>query len=224
MATKELIAQEARQEFANPILNANTKRIINAIIAQTVAEEESKFEKARAIGEMIIGGVDFEAEGFANLEDYASRLFGWQKSTAYAYRSVGIGLVRGLLPERDANGVRFSFSALHEMCNLPDSGLRAKMVENGEINATDTTAKIRETVKATKPKKVTKRTEKQYSYYVTTDTETPVAVTTETTFNMDFGTAFHEWTQDGKKYYLFLSEDGNPMVVYRSNQKVVEAK
>lgn len=224
MAKQELITMEARQEFANPILNANTKRIINAIMAQTVAEEESKFEKARAIGEMIIGGVDFEKEGFANLEDYASRLFGWQKSTAYAYRSVGIGLVRGLLPERDANGLRFSFSALHEMCNLPDSGLRAKMVENGEINATDTTAKIRETVKATKPKKVTKRTEKQYSYYVTTDKVNPVAVTTETTFANDFGTPFHDWTQDGKKYYLFISEEGTPLVVYRTNQKVVEAE
>lgn len=224
MAKQELISIEARKEFANPILNANTKRIINAIVAQTVAEEESKFEKARAIGEMVIGGVDFEAEGFANLEDYASRLFGWQKSTAYAYRSVGIGLVRGLLPERDSNGVRFSFSALHEMCNLPDSGLRAKMVENGEINATDTTAKIRETVKATKPKKVTKRTEKQYSYYVTTDMVNPVAVTTETTFTNDFGTPFHEWTQDGKKYFLFLSEEGNPLVIYRTNQKVVESE
>lgn len=224
MAKQELITMEARREFANPILNASTKRIINAIVAQTVAEEESKFEKARAIGEMIIGGVDFEAEGFANLEDYASRLFGWQKSTAYAYRSVGIGLVRGLLPERDSNGVRFSFSALHEMCNLPDSGLRAKMVESGEINATDTTAKIRETVKATKPKKVTKRTEKQYTYYASTDIVNPVAVATETIFANEFGTPFHEWTQDGKKYFLFLSEEGNPLVVYRSNQKVVEAK
>lgn len=224
MAKQELITIEARQEFANPVLNANTKRIINAIMAQTVAEEESKFEKARAIGEMIIGGVDFEKEGFANLEDYASRLFGWQKSTAYAYRSVGIGLVRGLLPERDANGIRFTFSALHEMCNLPDSGLRAKMVENGEISATDTTAKIRETVKATKPKKVTKKTEKEFSYYATTDTENPIAVTTDENFRNDHGVPFHEWSQDNRKYYLYLNDNGEALVIFRSNQKVVEAK
>lgn len=224
MATKELITQEARQTFANPILNEGTRKIIEAIIAEAVQEEQSKIEKAIAIGEMIVGGVDFEKEGFANYEDYGARLFNWPKSTAYAYRSVGIGLVRGLLPETDANGKRFKFSALHELCNMPDSLERKKLVDDGEVNADDTTEKIRQKVKETKPKKVTKRTEKQYSYYVTTDMVNPVAVTTETTFANDFGTPFHEWTQDSKKYFLFLSEEGNPLVIYRSNQKVVEAK
>lgn len=224
MANTEIITREARTEFANPILNAGTQKIVQAILEQVVAEEESKFTKARAIGEMICGGVDFEAEGFENYEDYAKRLFNWTKSTAYTYRSVGIGLVRGLLPEHDANGLRFKFSALHEMCNMPDSGMRRKMVEDGEITANNTTEEVRQVVKATKPVRITKKTEKQYTYYKTTDRENPVAVATEAAFMSDFGTPFHEWAQDNVKYYLYFNENGFPLVIYRSNKKVVEAK
>lgn len=224
MATKELITQEARQTFANPILNEGTRKIIEAIIAEAVQEEQSKIEKAVAIGEMIAGGVDFEKEGFKNYEDYGARLFNWPKSTAYAYRSVGIGLVRGLLPVTDSNGNRFKFSALHELCNMPDSMERKQLVESGAVNATDTTEYIRQKVKDTKPKKVTKRTEKQYSFFSTLDRDNPVAVTTEENFRNENGTPFHEWTQDNCKYYLYLNDNGDAVVIFRSNHKVVEAK
>lgn len=224
MANAEMITFEAKQEFANPILNKGTQRIVQAILTQVVAEEESKFEKAKAIGEMICGGVEFEKEGFTNYEDYAKRMFNWGKSTAYTYRSVGIGLVRGLLPERDANGIRFKFSALHEMCNMPDSGLRQKMVDSGEITATDTTEEIRQTVKASKPARVTKRTEKQYQWFTTTNTEAAAEVATEAAFLAEYGKPFHDWTDDGRKYYLYIDEAGVPTVYYRTNAKVVEAK
>lgn len=100
----------------------------------------------------------YEADGFKNAAEYAEKVFGMKKSSAYNFIKIGreyvaTNQIESNLPH---DSVDFSTSQVIAMLPLKSREKAVELIEAGEITPTMTCEDIAETVKVHKPEKSSK--------------------------------------------------------------------
>lgn len=129
--------------FKNPRL-AEITREINYIGDKM---NDNAVKVAALLGEVLSGKL-YEDDGFKSVAEYAEKLFGMNKSAAYAAARVGARFLDGEVHPP----VVFALpvSKLAEIVNMTDDEITAA-VENGEIDESTTQAALRAAANANKP-------------------------------------------------------------------------
>lgn len=155
----------------------------------------------------------FADDGYANLEDFAAKVYGIQRATALKYCRVGDLLKAGVLPSTGYN-----YTQLCEMCPADPKAL-SEALESGEINSDMSKTEIGEAVKSMK-KAGAKRPEALFNWEIVGEEATETMTKTELIAHIgnNGGDFIGEVSNDGDHYIVAINSMGCPLM-YRRLEK-----
>lgn len=216
----EVTAPNAVTTFKNAELNRLTAELNNVRIVAGKAANAAHLKTAEVFSEIRREKL-FADDGYANLEDFAAKVYGVQRATALKYCRVGDLLKSGVLP-----AIGYNYTQLCEMCPAEPKAL-AEALESGEINSDMSKTEIGEAVKAMK-KAGAKRPEYLYNWEIVGEEATETMTKTELIAHIgnNGGDFIGEVSNDGDHYIVAINSMGCPLMYRRlekTKSKPIEA-